>query len=109
MRSVSDVLGAIKVPPKECKAAYQAWLDTQTMTDEEKRAFLDRKNEEATQAALKEIMTPKTWGKSLWSGGKEVKFSFSDWNYSKQENQGLAKLLSPFLHFVLGFFACQKG
>lgn len=91
MRSVSDVLGAIKVPPKECKAAYQAWLDTQAMTDEEKRSFLDKKAEEANQAALKEVMTPKTWRKSLWSGNKEVKFSFSDWNYSKQENQGLAK------------------
>lgn len=91
MRSVSDVLGAIKAPPKECKAAYQAWLDTQAMTDEEKRSFLDKKAEEANQAALKEVMTPKTWGKNLWSGNKEVKFSFSDWNYSKQENQGLAK------------------
>lgn len=91
MKSVSDVLGAIKAPPKECKAAYQAWLYNQQMTDEERKAFLDKKNEEATQAALKQIMIPKTWGKSLWSGGKEVKFSFSDWNYSKQENQGLAK------------------
>ncbi len=91
MRSVSDVLGAIKAPPKECGAAYQAWLDTQAMTDEEKRVFLDKKNEEATQAALKQIMIPKTWGKSLWSGGKEIKFSFSNWNYSKQENQELAK------------------
>ena len=91
MKSVSDVLGAIKAPPKECGAAYQAWLDTQAMTDEEKRAFLGKKAEETTQAALKQIMIPKTWGKSLWSGGKEVKFSFSDWNYSKQENQGLAK------------------
>ena len=78
MKSVSDVLGAIKAPPKECKAAYQAWLDTQAMTSEEKRAFLDKKAEEANQAALKQIMTPKTWGKSLWSGNKEVKFSFSD-------------------------------
>lgn len=91
MKSVSDVLGAIKAPPKECKAAYQAWLHNQQMTDEERKAFLDKKAEEVTQVALKEIMTPKTWGKSLWSGGKEVKFSFSDWNYSKQENQGLAK------------------
>lgn len=91
MKSVSDVLGAIKAPPKECKAAYQAWLYNQQMTDEERKAFLDKKAEEATQAALKQIMIPKTWGKSLWSGGKEVKFSFSDWNYSKQENQGLAK------------------
>ena len=91
MKSVSDVLGAIKAPPKECKAAYQAWLHNQQMTDEERKAFLDKKAEEVTQAALKEIMTPKTWGKSLWSGGKEIKFSFSDWNYSKQENQGLAK------------------
>lgn len=91
MKSVSDVLGAIKAPPKECGAAYQAWLDTQAMTDEERREFLDKKAEEATQAALKQIMTPKTWSKSLWSGGKEVKFSFSDWNYSKQENQELAK------------------
>lgn len=91
MKSVSDVLGAIKAPPKECKAAYQAWLHNQQMTDEERKAFLDKKAEEVTQVALKEIMTPKTWGKSLWSGGKEIKFSFSDWNYSKQENQGLAK------------------
>lgn len=91
MKSVSDVLGAIKAPPKECKAAYQAWLYNQQMTDEERKAFLDKKNEEVIQAALKEVMIPKTWGKSLWSGGKEVKFSFSDWNYSKQENQGLAK------------------
>lgn len=91
MKSVSDVLGAIKAPPKECKAAYQAWLYNQQMTDEERKAFLDKKNEEVIQAALKQIMIPKTWGKSLWSGGKEVKFSFSDWNYSKQENQGLAK------------------
>jgi len=91
MKSVSDVLGAIKAPPKECKAAYQAWLHNQQMTDEERKAFLDKKAEEVTQAALKEIMTPKTWGKSLWSGNKEVKFSFSDWNYSKQENQELAK------------------
>lgn len=91
MKSVSDVLGAIKAPPKECEAAYQAWLYNQQMTDEERKAFLDKKNEEVIQAALKQIMIPKTWGKSLWSGGKEVKFSFSDWNYSKQENQGLAK------------------
>ena len=91
MESINNILGGTKAPPKECKAAYQAWLDIQAMTNEEKRAFLDKKAEEVSQAALKQIMTPKTWGKSLWSGGKEIKFSFSNWNYSKQENQELAK------------------
>lgn len=91
MESINSILGGTKAPPKECKAAYQAWLDTQAMTNEEKRAFLDKKAEEVSRAALKQIMTPKTWGKSLWSGGKEIRFSFSNWNYSKQENQELAK------------------
>ena len=91
MERIGDILGEIKAPPKENEAAYKAWLRNQSMSDEEKKAYLDEQSEKVTAAALKYISTPKTWGKSLWSGDKEIKFSFSNWNYSKQPNQELAK------------------
>lgn len=91
------IIFEMKEPPKECEVAHRAWEWWTTATEEEKdckRRQIDEKNEELIEVERKRILTPKTWKKSLWPAGREIRFCFRDWDYTLQTDHETAKAVA---------------
>lgn len=86
----------MKEPPATNEVAHRAWEWWTTATEEEKAVAhrqIDEENEKLNEEC-KRILTPKTWGKSLWPAGREIRFCFRDWDYTLQTDYETAKAVA---------------
>lgn len=90
------VIFELKEPPTTNEVAHRAWEWWTTATEEEKAVAhrqIDEENEKLNEEC-KRILTPKTWGKSLWPAGREIRFCFRDWDYTLQTDYETAKAVA---------------
>lgn len=90
------VIFGMQEPPAANEAAHRAWEWWTTATEAEKAVAhrqIDEENEKLIEEC-KRSLTPKTWGKSLWPAGREIRFCFRDWDYTLQTDHEAAKAVA---------------